>query len=296
MGTATRLLAIGAVAGAIVVAAGWFVTRPSTLPDAATAGLVGDAARGEAVFWAAGCASCHTSPESDEGLVLAGGQRFPSDFGTFVAPNISSHPEHGIGGWSLAEFANAVTQGTSPDGQHYYPAFPYGAYRNMALQDVADLKTFMDTLPASDTPSGAHNLGFPFHIRAGLGVWKVLSLGDGLVMDAPTPELEQGRYLVEALAHCAECHTPRNAIGGLDRTRWMAGAPNPSGQGRIPGLTPAQLDWSAADIAYYLESGFTPSFDSVGGHMAAVVRNMARLTPGDRAAIAAYVKALPSAE
>jgi mono/diheme cytochrome c family protein len=288
-----RWVAILAVTALAAVVAGVWFTQPRTLAPEATAGLSGDPVRGEPVFWAAGCASCHTAPDSDEALVLAGGQRFPSDFGTFVAPNISTHPEAGIGDWSLAEFADAVTQGTSPEGRHYYPAFPYDAYRNMDLQDVADLKAFMDTLPASDAPSLPHEVGFPFNIRAGLGVWKALSLGDGWVMDAPTPELERGRYLVEALAHCAECHGPRNVIGGLDRSRWRAGAPSPSGQGRIPGLTPAQLDWTAEDIAYYLESGFTPSFDTVGGHMAAVVRNMARLTPEDRAAVAAYVKALP---
>jgi mono/diheme cytochrome c family protein len=113
------------------------------------------------------------------------------------------------------------------------------------------------------------------------------------VVDVSGAELERGRYIVEALAHCAECHTPRNAMGGLDRARWMAGAPNPSGDGRIPGITPAQLDWSAQDIAYYLETGFDPDFDSAGGTMGSVVRNFANLTAEDRAAVAAYVKALP---
>jgi mono/diheme cytochrome c family protein len=115
-------------------------------------------------------------------------------------------------------------------------------------------------------------------------------------MPAPTPELEAGRYLAEALAHCGECHTPRNAMGGLDRSRWLAGAPNPSGEGRIPNITPAALDWSAADIAEYLKSGFTPEFDTAGGSMAAVVAGTSRLSDADRAAIAAYVKAVPPVE
>ena len=166
----------------------------------------------------------------------------------------------------------------------------------MEMQDVADLKAFMDTLPASDAPNAPHELAFPYSLRMSVGAWKALALSDDWATDAPTPELERGRYLAEALAHCGECHTPRDGLGRLDRASWMAGAPNPSGEGRIPGLTPAQFDWVANDIAYYLETGFTPSFDSAGGHMAAVVKNMARLTPEDRAAIAAYVKALPPAE
>jgi mono/diheme cytochrome c family protein len=297
VGSVTRLLGLGVIVIAGAAAAGWAVTRPATLPANATADLVGDPARGEWVFWASGCASCHAAPGSEDPLVLSGGQRFATDFGTFVAPNISTDGEAGIGGWTLAEFATAVTLGTSPEGRHYYPAFPYGAYRLIALQDVADLKAFLDTLPASDAQSGEHELAFPFNIRAGLGVWKALALGgDGWVMPAETPELERGRYIAEALAHCGECHTPRDGLGRLQTARWMAGAPNPSGEGRIPGLTPGQLTWTAEDIAYYLESGFTPGFDSAGGHMSAVVKNMARLTPADRAAVAAYVKALPAGE
>jgi len=290
---ALLILVVGAIA---VAAAAFWATVPRTIAASDLAGLTGDATRGETVFWASGCTSCHAAPAGDDPLVLAGGERLESDFGTFVAPNISTDPTHGIGNWTMQEFASAVIHGTSPHGQHYYPAFPYGAYGLMDLQDVVDLKTFMDTLPADTTPNAPQDVSFPFNIRAGIGLWKALELDGSWVQPAPTPELERGRYLVEALAHCAECHTPRNLIGGVDRGRWMAGAPNPSGRGMIPGLTPAQLDWSADDIAYYLETGFTPDFDSAGGSMASVVRNMARLSPSDRMAIAAYIKALPAAE
>jgi mono/diheme cytochrome c family protein len=245
------------------------------------------------VFTASGCASCHYAPDSDDKLALTGGQAFPSDFGTFHAPNISPDPEHGIGGWTLAQFADAVTRGVSPEGAHYYPAFPYTAYVRMTDGDLADLWAYMQTLPPQAVPSKPHEVGFPFNIRRSVGGWKLLNLDDGWVLDVP-PELERGRYLVEALAHCAECHTPRDALGGLDTARWMAGAPNPSGRGMIPPLTPDKLTWSATDIAYYLETGFTPDFDSVGGHMAAVVSNFGKLTAEDRAAVAAYVKALPA--
>lgn len=287
-------LGICAVLGLI----GWAALAARPLDASALAGLgPGDATSGERIYHAAGCASCHSAPGAADKNILSGGQRFPSEFGTFVAPNISPDTDAGIGGWNLLEFASALNRGVSPEGQHYYPAFPYTAYTMMEMQDVADLKAFMDTLPPSDRASEPNELGFPFNIRRGLGLWKALYLRhEWHLKDADTAELEEGRYLSEALAHCGECHTPRTALGGLDGARWMAGAPNPSGRGRIPGLTPAQLNWSAGDIAYYLETGFTPEFDSVGGHMAAVVANFAQLSPEDRAAVAAYVKVLPPAE
>jgi mono/diheme cytochrome c family protein len=108
--------------------------------------------------------------------------------------------------------------------------------------------------------------------------------------------VERGRYIVEALAHCAECHTPRSMLGGLDQGRWMAGAPSPDGQGRVPNITPAKLNWSAGEIYTYLTTGFTPDYDSVGGHMAHVVDNMAQLPEADVRAVVAYLKALPAIE
>lgn len=294
-----RLLGLGALAALAAAGAGWLLTAPEAVDAAAYEGLEGSPERGATVFTAAGCASCHAAPkaEGEAKRVLLGGQAFASDFGTFYAPNITPHPEAGIGAWSLTDLANAVTRGVSPGGSHYYPAFPYTAYAKMAPQDVADLWAFLQTLPEDATASKPHDVGFPFNIRRSLGGWKLLFFDADYVMPASAEAGgDRGRYLVEALAHCAECHTPRNALGGLDRGRWMAGAPNPSGKGRIPALTPDELTWSAADIAYYLETGFTPEFDAVGGHMAAVVENFAQLSAEDRAAVAAYVKALPAAE
>ncbi|WP_416320442.1 c-type cytochrome [Yoonia sp.] len=280
--------------GVLVVGtgAGWFATKPTPLPASALDGITGDAERGAITFAAAGCASCHNAPDGPLD-VLAGGKSFASDFGTFIAPNISSDPMHGVGGWTDLELASAIMRGVSPDGAHYYPAFPYTSYIKADIQDIADLITHMRTLPADTTPSQPHDLGFPFNIRASLGVWKAAYLRDDWVMDAPTPELERGRVLVEALGHCAECHTPRNALGGLDRSAWMTGAPNPSGDGRIPDISPAGLTWSAQDIAEYLNSGFTPTFDSAGGTMADVIRHTSQLSDADRMAIAAYLKVLP---
>ncbi|SLN29034.1 Fructose dehydrogenase cytochrome subunit precursor [Roseivivax jejudonensis] len=288
---------VGAALAALLLAGGvgLWLTRATPADAALYEDLDGDAEAGEQVFVAAGCASCHHAPdaEGEAKRVLSGGQRFASDFGTFVAPNVSPHPEAGIGDWSLAEFASAVTRGVSPGGAHYYPAFPYTAYVRLEPATVADLWAFWQTLPQDATPSETHEVGFPYNIRRGVGLWKTLYLSEDWIRPADTPELERGRQLVEALAHCGECHTPRGALGALDTDRWLAGAENPSGDGRIPSLRPADLDWSKSDIAYYLESGFTPDYDTAGGHMVAVVENFAQLPAADREAVAAYLEALP---
>jgi len=278
---------------------GLWITRPQQVSAATLQGLTGDPGRGEAVFHAAGCASCHMAPGATgaQQIVLAGGQEFPSEFGTFVAPNISPDPEQGIGGWSLQEFASAMTRGASPEGTHYYPAFPYASYARAELQDVADLHAFWATLPPSPEPSRPHDVGFPFNIRASLGGWKLLFLRkDWVVGGDLSPEATRGRYLVEALGHCGECHTPRGALGNMDRSRWLAGVPGPDGRGGVPNITPGGLDWSEGEIVEYLTSGFTPDYDSAGGHMALVVSNLARLPESERAAIASYLKAVPAVE
>ncbi|MDR7125259.1 cytochrome c [Pseudotabrizicola sp. 4114] len=295
-----RRLFLFVLAAAVVGgAAFWALTRPAPLPADTFAGLTGDAGRGEAVFHATGCASCHMAPGAtgEAKLVLAGGQAFPSDFGTFVAPNISPDPQQGIGGWSLMDVANALQRGVSPGGAHYYPALPYWSYARMQPQDVVDLYAFLQTLPADATPSQPHQIGFPFSLRRLVGGWKLLNSDAEFVVQGDLTEAEtRGRYIAEAMAHCGECHTPRNALGGLDTSRWLAGAPNPSGQGTIPNITPAKLDWSEGEIVAYLTSGFTPDYDSAGGHMVPVIENMAQLPESDRAAVAAYLKKVPGVE
>lgn len=281
----------------VAVAAGLWLTRPKTDGAQVLAGITGDAAEGRLVFTAAGCASCHMAEgaEGEAKLVLAGGQKFPSPFGSFTAPNISTDPEHGVGDWSALDLWNALKHGTSPEGRHYYPAFPYASYTRMTPQQVADLHAYMQTLPADATPSAPHDVPFPFNIRASLGGWKLLFLRDGWVMQGDlSAEEARGRVLVEALGHCAECHTPRNAIGGLQRgAAWLTGAPNPSGRGSFPDLTPPELDWSAGELVEYFTSGFTPEYDMAGGHMSHVIENLSQLPESDREAIAAYLARLP---
>jgi mono/diheme cytochrome c family protein len=169
----------------------------------------------------------------------------------------------------------------------------------MTVADIADLWAYLKTLPAVNRESRAHALPFPFNIRRGLGLWKLLFLRDGPVVavDETNPKLARGRYLVEGPGHCGECHTPRNLAGGMDVSRWLGGAPSPEGKGRIPNITPDATgigDWTESDIAYALETGFTPEFDSFGGLMVEVQQNTAKLSKEDREAIAAYLKAVPA--
>lgn len=294
-----------AIAGALLVGAGsatfWLLTEPQRLDGPTLASLgQGDAVHGEQVFWASGCASCHAErgATGEDRLTLAGGQRFETGFGNFVAPNISQHERDGIGAWSAEDLANAMMRGVSPVGQHYYPAFPYTSYARMKIQDVADLYAFMKTLSAVEGKAPENEISFPFNLRRGLGLWKLLYLdpAPAVALENPTPQIARGQYLAEGPGHCAECHTPRDLFGGLDKSRWMAGAKALEGDGTIANITSGEGGiggWSEDDIANLLESGFTPDYDSVGGSMAAVVRNMAELPASDREAIAAYLKAIP---
>ena len=289
-----RLRTKALIAASLAGLAAWFLTSPAKLAPSDWQNLAGDAARGEHVFNIGGCASCHIEKEASEHarLELGGGQAFATPFGTFYAPNISPSPE-GIAGWSAYDLANALLKGVSPEGAHYYPSFPYGSYARMSGQDITDLKAYLDTLPPVSRANIAHDLPFPFNIRRSNGAWKLLFLSADPVVDSTET---RGQYLVEGLGHCGECHTPRNALGGFDRSRWLAGAPNPEGKGRIPNLTPGGdlANWSVDDIAYYLESGFTPEFDTAGSTMVEVVENLSRATPEDRLAIARYLKTIPA--
>ncbi|MBZ9982730.1 MULTISPECIES: cytochrome c [unclassified Mesorhizobium] len=290
------------VLGGVGAVAAWTLSAPVKLDAETMAKLApGDAARGKRIFDAGGCTSCHAKPGSkgDERLELVGGLELKTPFGTFVPPNISQDPKDGIGAWSAEDLANAMLKGVSPSGEHFYPAFPYTSYARMKPADIADLYAFLKTLPAVAGRAPANSLSFPFNIRRGIGLWKRLYLSEQPVVSlpegAPGPVIA-GRYLVEGPGHCGECHTPRDLAGGTKKSEWLAGATAAGGSGIVPNVTSGEGgigDWSQADIANYLETGFTPDFDSVGGAMVDVQRNMAELAPEDRAAIAAYLKAVP---
>ncbi len=278
----------------------YLVTMPVTLPAADLPDHTADIANGAYMFHAGGCASCHAAPGAKGAAKerLAGGLALKSPFGTFYAPNISPDARDGIGGWSERDFINAMMYGVSPDGRHYYPAFPYTFYRHMRLADVRDIKAYLDTLPAVKSVAREHDLTFPFTIRRLLGGWKFLFMGAApeSFVDTGDERLRRGAYLVNGPGHCGACHSPRNMFGAIIGARAYSGAPNPEGEGVVPNITPHPSGigaWSVDDIAESLKSGFTPEFDTFGGSMVAVQENMAKLSDADRLAIATYLKALP---
>ncbi len=285
---------------AIIVAlgaAGWFASAPRSLSAivAQEVDAPGEAAAGRIVFFAAGCDSCHMSPGQSDPLRLGGGREVKTPFGSFYPPNISQDVQDGIGAWSADDFAGALLLGVSPRREHYYPAFPYSSYRRMTPIDVRDLFAFLRTLPAVSGRAPPHALAFPFTIRRGVGLWKRLFLGAAALPDAPGRDAawKLGRYLVEGPGHCAECHSPRNILGAIVAHKRLTGGPLPDGKGKAPDITAAGLkDWSKADIVEALSSGFTPTGDSLGGPMAAMVRNTAELPASYREAIADYLKSL----
>ncbi len=291
-----KLVLLAIVAGLIGLAVFWFVTIPATVPASALGAHTPNLENGKAMFYAGGCASCHATPGQDDRLKLGGGHPLHSPFGTFYAPNISQDPKAGIGAWTEQQFVNAMLKGTTPNGSHYFPAFPFTSYRLMPVSDVRDLYAFMKTLPAVPDASPAHNVPFPFNLRRPLGGWKMLFFDDAPFQPDPSKSerWNRGAYLVNGPGHCAECHSPRNLLGGIVAGQKFAGGPNPDGKGWVPNITQAALkDWEVDDIEYLLETGHTPTGDSVGSNMAPVIRNTSQLSKEDRLAMAEYLKSLP---
>jgi mono/diheme cytochrome c family protein len=294
-----KLILLATGAGILGLAAFWFLTTPQTVPASALRPHTPDLANGKEMFYAGGCISCHAVPKQPDKSRLGGGLGLGSPFGTFYVPNISSDLKDGIGGWSEAQFVTAMTKGTSPSGEHLFPAFPYTSYQHMTFDDLRDLFAFLKTLPAVQGRVRDHDVPFPFNIRRTLGVWKLLFLNGKPFTPDPSQSAEwnRGAYLANGPGHCAECHSPRNALGGIVSGLRFTGGPSPDGQGGVPNITQFKLkDWSVADIAGTLQDGMTPDSDSVGGSMVEVVRNTAQLTAADRTAIATYIKSLPAVE
>jgi len=302
-------LAVG-LTGLVVVI---FVLAPGPRPPLAPAGdvepLLADldwqpnpvsedpVERGLAIFIAGGCTSCHTA---ENGEFLAGGRTLETPFGTFYGPNITSDAEYGIGGWSEADFVQAVREGIAPNGSPYYPAFPYTSYAGMADQDVADLWAYLQTVPAVAEPSLDHDLGLPYRWRLPLRFWRWLYFEQGgpeVSSDQPEAWL-RGAYLVEVLGHCGQCHTPRTMLGGLDYSLAFSGtSAGPTGRS-VPDITPDGIgNWGLSDVTFFLSLGMLPDGDFAGGDMAEVVsENTSELTNSDRQAIGVYLLTLPSVE
>jgi mono/diheme cytochrome c family protein len=294
-----RIVVIAAFAAVLAFAAYWWLTVPALIAASTLPARTPDLANGQTTFNAGGCSSCHAVPAQPDRTRLGGGLAIPSPFGTFYVPNISPDPADGIGRWSEADFVTALLKGTSPQGTHYFPAFPYTTYQHVKIDDARDLFAYLRTLPPVAGKAPPHDVPFPFNIRRNLGIWKLLFLdGKPFVADASrSPQWNRGAYLVNSLGHCAECHSPRNFLGGIIDRQRFAGGPNPEGEGWVPNITQKGLaEWSEKDIAYLLETGQTPDGDTVGGSMGRVIRNTSQLSADDRNAMANYLKSLPAVD
>lgn len=254
-------------------------------------------AKGETLAGLAGCANCHTAKG---GTALAGGDGLKTPFGVFYPPNITPDPTQGIGGWDDATFLKALREGRSPEGEPYYPAFPYTSFTHMTDEDLLAIKAWIDSLPPSPQESKPHELSFPYNQRWGLDLWQAAFFKPArFEPDKSKDEAwNRGAYLVQGPGHCAECHTPRNFAGALDTARAWAGGPNPAGEGKIPNIssdpTAGIGKWSEDDLKTALTLGMLPDGDFLGGEMGKVVNNgTSKLPPEDLQAIVTYVKSLP---
>lgn len=254
----------------------------------------GDARQGEYLAKAGGCVGCHTDTKPHAPR-FAGGRELVTPFGKFYGPNITPHPDAGIGRWGEGDFVAAMRFGLRPDGAHHFPAFPYTSFTKIAEADLKDLYAYLRSLPPSSQPNKSHELRFPFGLRFLLRGWKWLYFAPGPFVPDPSRSatLNRGAYLVEALGHCSECHTPRNFLGGAKKDRYLAGGR--LSEGRTPNLTPTRLKrWSDKQLAEFLRTGATPEGDVPSESMEEVIRSTtSQLTAPDLAAIIAYLRSLP---
>ncbi|MDO8598238.1 MAG: cytochrome c [Sulfuricaulis sp.] len=255
-----------------------------------------DAKRGQYLAQVGGCLACHTEDKKDA-APFAGGRELNTLFGTFYGPNITPHPQAGIGRWTEADFIRAMRHGDRPDGVDYLPAFPYPSFTRISDGDLRDLWAFLRTLPPSSRANQAHEPRFPFGWRFLVPIWKWLFFTPGAAVTV-TPGaasiVARGAYLIQALGHCGECHTPRNFLGGSKLERFLAGGKGPDGK-RVPNLTPTRLKkWDDNELRDFLQTGITPDGDVAAKTMGEVIHNTtSRLTAEDLAALMAYLRSLP---
>ncbi len=265
----------------------------------------GDPVAGRRVFEATGGCTCHTNypGEGETAPPLAGGRALETPFGVFYSTNITPDRETGIGGWSDADFVRAMREGVSPFGEHYFPVFPYTSFTGLRDEDLIDLAAYLDSLPPIERANKAPEAPFPFSWRATIAGWKLLNFTLGRVEPDPgrSTSWNRGRYLVEAAAHCGECHTPRTLTGGLDDSLRLAGSrEGPEGE-LAPNITPHDETgigkWSRADLVWYLETGLKPEGDDTQGLMSEVIEHgYSKLPREDLEAIAEFLASVPAIE
>jgi mono/diheme cytochrome c family protein len=258
-----------------------------------------DIKRGEYVFRISGCGHCHTA---EDGEPLAGGRGLETPFGTFYTPNISSHKTAGIGAWSAEDLQRALHQGVSPNGDDYYPAFPYTSYTGMYSEDIRVLHAYLLSLPASEQPNREHELAWylPSRIAATAWKWLFFSAGEFQQRADRDAQWNRGAYIAEALGHCGECHTPRNPLGAMQTERAYSGNPQGPEDELVPNITPHDPtgigEWGRDDLHTFLQFGELPDGEYTAGSMEPVIEGTHHLTPSDREALIDYLRALAPIE
>jgi mono/diheme cytochrome c family protein len=280
--------------GAVVAL--WAMTAPS-LAAAATAD---DIKRGAYLVRAGGCVACHTDIKG-KGPEFAGGHALATPYGTFYSPNITPDKETGIGKWSDEDFVRAMREGVSPDGDHYYPTFPYPTYTKMRDADMRAIKAYLFTIKPIRMARREHDVGAPFGWRFLMGAWKMLNFIEGEYKPDPTKSAQwnRGAYLVDAVAHCGECHTPRGEAGAVDLSMYMAGTNDGPENKPVPNITPDDETgigkWDVADLVQLMKTGLKPNYDDVEGIMdEAVQYGLKHMTDEDLTAMAVYLKSIKS--
>lgn len=294
-----------AVAGVALAAAGaaafWILTVPRPIGPSEVSAREPDLANGERLYHAGSCLSCHRPPKASPGAdpaLPSGGAPFATPVGIFFPQNLTPDVETGLGRFTPADFVNAMTRGLSPSGRYYFPAFPYASYRNANVEDLLDLFAYLRSLPAVRSPERKARVPFERIARRGVGLWNRFALRPPAFERDPArgASWNRGAYLVEGIGHCAECHTPRNRLMLLDRTRHMEGGPHPSGEGQVPGLRSLVERGryeDAGDLALALGNGETLGYDKLSsGGMGEIQENLSRLPEEDLRAIAEYLASL----
>ena len=293
----------------LLVVVAWLLSSPDTSLSAD----IGDrwesadrselVARGEYLATAGNCGSCHTVPG---GAFMAGGLAFETPFGTIYSTNITPDGATGIGRWSVEDFLRSMRYGVRPGGEHLYPAFPYTNFTRAADEDLLALYAYLLSLEAAEQAPTPNALPFPFNIRALMAAWKRLFFDAGPYEDDPdqSAEWNRGAYLVEALAHCGACHTPRNSLGAERRDQWMGGGSYtdrvPGGHYRrwsTPNLTPSTRGlglWTREELVSYLRTGRNAFLDTFGPMNEVIINSTSRLAPEDVQSIALYLESLPA--
>jgi mono/diheme cytochrome c family protein len=309
------LIAVAVIAVAGLGVLGWFVTgsRPLAFTGGRTVTLAAyqgpsptgvpadftstdPIARGQYLTRAGDCLACHTAKG---GAPFAGGLAFKLPVGTIYSPNITADKETGIGGWTDAQFLGAVHRGVDDVGQRLYPAMPYVAYSLMSDADVLAIKAYIFSLKPVHRPNQETTLVFPFNQRWLMAVWDVLFDPDQRFAPHPdrSPQWNRGAYLAEAMAHCGDCHTPRNLAQALDNRQKYAGAVLAGW--KAYNITSDRRSgvgaWSEAELAQYLSTGHAAGRGVAAGPMGeAVDLSLSYLTPSDIGALVTYLRTIPA--